>query len=257
MDTTTPLILLHAFPVDARLWSTVVPLLRAHGLDPIVPDLRGFGTNEESLPSEPNLDVLADDVAALIERTGRGPAVVAGVSMGGYVAMNLARRYPQSVAGLVFVDTKAGKDSHAGVTGRLAFADRIESEGASWVADAMLPSLISESTIINHPAVEQQVREQIVGCPPATIAWIQRAMAKRPDSFDVIDSFAGPILMIVGSEDLLSPPAEAVAIAQAAQQATLVEIDGVGHLTPLESPTAVATALIDWVREMSDSAASE
>ncbi len=249
MASTMPLVLLHAFPVDSRLWADVVPGLREHGLDPIVPDLRGFGSNRDELPSDPDLDVLADDVAALIETRGGGRAAVAGVSMGGYVAMNLARRYPHLVAGLALIDTKAGQDPDVGIAGRLAFADRVEAEGSHWVADAMLPNLIGESTIANDPSVEVRVREQIADCPPETIAWIQRAMARRPDSFGVIESFVGPILMIVGSEDLPSPPVEAVAIAEVAREVTLVEIPNVGHLTPLESPKLVTAAIVDWLRD--------
>jgi len=244
-----PVILLHAFPVDARLWEDVEQQLREQGIEPIVPNLRGFGTNRDELPTEPNLDALADDVAALIEGTGAQSAVVAGVSMGGYVAMNLARRYPERVAGLVLVDTKAAADPQAGADGRRAFADRVDAEGSAWVADAMMSKLISDSTVTQRPDVEQRVRQQIAGCPPATIAWIQRAMAQRPDSFDVLDTFDGPVLVIVGSEDLLSPPADAVAMAEASRQATLIEIPGVGHLTPLENPVVVTVAISEWLAD--------
>ncbi len=247
-----PVILLHAFPVDSRLWEDVAQQLREQGVNPIAPDLRGFGSNDDELPSEPSLDVIGDDVARLIHVIGDGAAVIAGVSMGGYVAMNVARRFPTLVAGLVLVDTKAGQDPAAGVEGRLAFADRVESEGTDWVADAMIPNLVSETTIARRPEVEQRVRQQIVDCPPATIAWIQRAMAARPDSFDVLDAFGGPVLLIVGSEDLLSPPAEAVAMAEAAHQATLVEIPDVGHLTPIESPKVVSIAVAQWLYEQFD-----
>lgn len=243
-----PLVLLHAFPVDNRLWEDVVPGLRIEGFDPIAPDLRGFGANRDELPTEPTLDALADDIATLIQDQGTGPAVVAGVSLGGYVAMNLARRYPKLVAGLAFIDTKASQDPEAVIEGRLAFADRVEAEGNAWVGEAMMPALISDSVIANKPDVERRIREQIANCPPATIAWVQRAMAKRSASFDVIDEFAGPILVVVGSEDVLSPPAEAVAMAEAARQATLVEIPDVRHLTPLESPAIVTVALADWLR---------
>lgn len=249
-----PVVLLHAFPVDNRLWSDTAELLRVQGIEPIVPNLRGFGANGDSLPETPNLDVLADDVVALIESTGHSAAVVTGVSMGGYVAMNIARRYPQRVAGLALVDTKAGQDPEAGIVGRREFADRVEREGSDWVADAMIPNLISEATAAKHPDVEQRVREQIDDCPPATISWIQRAMAERPDSFEVLDQFSGPVLVIVGAEDLLSPPAEAVAMAHAAQQATLVEISEVGHLTPIESPNVVAIALTEWLHDHFDEA---
>ncbi|MFA7265094.1 MAG: alpha/beta hydrolase [Candidatus Nanopelagicales bacterium] len=251
-----PLILLHAFPVDNRLWEDVAVGLRAQGFEPIVPNLRGFGTNTDELPAEPDLDVLADDVAALITSADGGPAVVAGVSMGGYVAMNLARRHPELIAGLAFVDTKAGSDASAAVEGRLAFADRVEREGSGWVADAMVPNLISEHTMAKDATVEGRVREQIADCPPATIAWIQRAMAKRPDSIDVIDQFDGPVLIIVGEHDLLSPPSEAVAMAEAAREATLVEVADAGHLTPIESPKIVTSVIGDWLRECFDSAAT-
>lgn len=248
-DSVTPLVLLHAFPLDRRLWDSVVPLLVKQGYEPIVPDLRGFGANTHLLPDVPSLDVLADDIAELIDQAG-GNAVVAGVSLGGYVAMNLARRYPHLVAGLGLIDTKAGADGEAAVQGRLAFADRVELEGSGWVADAMIPNLISDHTIATQPAVEAAVREQIADCPPATIAWIQRAMAARPDSFPVLQDLAAPVLVVVGSEDLLSPPAEALAMAEVAQRATLIEIPQVGHLTPMESPELVTTALIDWLTEV-------
>lgn len=244
-----PVVLLHAFPVDSRLWEDVAQQLRDQGIDPIVPDLRAFGSNRDELPTEPSLDVLADDVVELVEAAGQGPAVIAGVSMGGYVAMNIARRHPAQVAGLALVDTKAGQDPPAGIEGRLAFADRVEAEGSQWVADAMLPNLIAEATVAKKPDVERRVRQQIADCPPETIAWIQRAMARRPDSFDVLDQFAGPVLLIVGSEDLLSPPAEAVAMAEVARRATLVEIPEVGHLTPIESPKVVTIALSEWLYE--------
>ena len=248
MAATNPLVLLHAFPVDRRLWEDVVPGLREAGIDPIVPDLRGFGDNRGDLPSVPNLDVLADDVAELIKNAG-APAVVAGVSMGGYVAMNLARRYPELVSGLVFVDTKAGQDAEAMIEGRHAFANQVDAQGSDWVADVMIPNLLSESTRQHLPGVEARVREQIADCPPVTISWIQRAMAARPDSLPVLEDFAGPELVIGGENDAMSPPSEALLMAQAAREATLVEVPDAGHLTPIEAPSIVAKAISEWLAE--------
>jgi pimeloyl-ACP methyl ester carboxylesterase len=114
----------------------------------------------------------------------------------------------------------------------------------------MIPNLISDHTIENRPDVERAVRDQIESCPPATIAWIQRAMAVRPDSFGVLEEVGVPVLVIVGTEDLLSPPSEALAMAEAAQRATLIEIPQVGHLTPLENPEVVGEAMVNWLSEL-------
>jgi pimeloyl-ACP methyl ester carboxylesterase len=154
MPTKTPIVLLHAFPVDRRVWAPVAEELRSSGAEVLTPDFRGFGDDVRQLATKTSLDVLADDAAETIMRLGQ-PAVVGGLSLGGYVAMNLARRHPDRVAALALVDTKANADDAAAADGRLAFADRVDAEGSGWVADAMMPKLLGPTTRERNVDVEQ------------------------------------------------------------------------------------------------------
>jgi pimeloyl-ACP methyl ester carboxylesterase len=246
---TTPVVLLHAFPVDRRVWAPVAKELRSSGAEVLTPDFRGFGDDVRELSTQTSLDVLADDVAETIMRLGQ-PAVVGGLSLGGYVALNLARRHPDRVAALALVDTKANSDDAAAADGRLAFADRVDVEGGGWVADLMIPKLLGPTTRQRRPEVVKAVRKMTEENNPAVIAWVQRAMARRPDSFGVLRGFAGPVLGVVGSEDELSPPSDMTRIIAAATKGAMATIPGAGHLSPIEAPSQVAAVLASWLRSI-------
>ncbi|MFT6564418.1 MAG: pimeloyl-ACP methyl ester carboxylesterase [Actinomycetes bacterium] len=249
MPATTPVVLLHAFPVDRRVWAPVAKELRSSGAEVLTPDFRGFGDDVRELSTQTSLDVLADDVAETIMRLGQ-PAVVGGLSLGGYVALNLARRHPDRVAALALVDTKANSDDAAAADGRLAFADRVDVEGGGWVADLMIPKLLGPTTRQRRPEVVKAVRKMTEENNPAVIAWVQRAMARRPDSFGVLRGFAGPVLGVVGSEDELSPPSDMTRIIAAATKGAMATIPGAGHLSPIEAPSQVAAVLASWLRSI-------
>ncbi|MBB5955321.1 pimeloyl-ACP methyl ester carboxylesterase [Saccharothrix tamanrassetensis] len=230
-----PLVLLHAFPFDSRMWDGV----RA-ALDPVTPDLRGGDR-------EPDLGVLADDVLRGLDRAGLDRVVLGGCSMGGYVAMALLRREPSRVAGLVFADTRSTADGDEARANRLAMADRVLAEGVGWVPDAVLPGLVGPSPA---EGVVERAREVILGQPAAEVAWAQRAMAARPDSGDVLAGLDVPALVLVGSQDAPTPPAVARELAGVLRWAEYVELAGVGHLTPLEAPEAFAATVLDWRRRV-------
>ncbi len=249
MTTNAPVVLLHAFPVDRRVWESVAEELRSTGAHVLTPDFRGFGEDVRELSRRTSLDVLADDVAESIMRLGR-PAVVGGLSLGGYVAMNLARRHPEQVAALALVDTKASADDPAAAAGRLAFADRVDSEGSGWVADAMMPKLLGPLTRERDEDVVARVTTMIEENNPSAIAWVQRAMAERQDSFEVLRDFEGPILGVVGSDDELSAPADVTRMVAAASRGSMATIPEVGHLSPIEAPSQVAAVLASWLRSI-------
>ncbi|NQU36561.1 MAG: alpha/beta fold hydrolase [Actinobacteria bacterium] len=249
MRANAPVVLLHAFPVDRRVWAPVAEELRSSGAQVVTPDFRGFGSDVRELSTKTSLDVLADDIAETIMRLGK-PAVVGGLSLGGYVAMNLVRRHPDRVAALALVDTKANADDAAGVAGRIAFADRVDADGSGWVAEAMLPKLLGPTTRGHNADVVAAVSQMIDENNPSAIAWVQRAMAKRPDSLDVLRGFDGPVLGIVGSDDELSPPPDMSRIVAAAQRGSMATIPDVGHLSPMEAPSQVAAVFASWLRSI-------
>ncbi|WP_367135979.1 alpha/beta fold hydrolase [Saccharothrix sp. HUAS TT1] len=228
-----PLVLLHAFPLDSRMWDGVRDLLK-----PITPDQRGGGRS-------PDLVAVADDVLRLLDQRGIERAVVGGCSMGGYVAMALLRRDPSRVAGLVLADTRAGADAEEARANRFTMAARVEAEGVGWVPETVVSGLLGPAP---DAAVVERVRELVLAQDPAEVAWAQRAMAARPDSTRVLAEADVPALVLVGEHDVLTPPALARELAGVLRRGECVELPGVGHLTPLEAPGAFASAVLDWRR---------
>lgn len=242
-----PLLLLHAFPVDARMWDPVRGPLSAR-LRLLTPDQRGLGRSP--LPEtdrEPSLDDAAADVLALLDGLELDRVVLGGCSMGGYLTMAVLRRAPERVAGLVLVDTKATADTSEAAANRVELAQRADREGVSgWLAESMLPNLLAERTRTEKPQVVATVRELIDAAPPAGVAWAARAMAARQDSTEALAGADVPALVVVGEEDGLTTPEAARTMADTLPSAELAVIRGAGHLTPLEAPDAVSTAVLGW-----------
>jgi pimeloyl-ACP methyl ester carboxylesterase len=244
-------VLLHAFPMDSALWAAQRRAVAAAGYRVVTVDLPGFGGSAVSTES-PNLDVMADEVAAVMDHLGLAEAVVGGLSMGGYVVMAMLRRHRGRLRGIVLADTKVGADSAEAAANRLRVAADVEAAGsARGLADAMLPNLLGATTRETRPAVVDTVRRWIAAQPAAAVAWAQRAMAARPDSTEDLAGFGRPVLVIVGEQDTISPLAEAQAMAGAARaggsRADVVEIPGAGHLSAVEDPESVTHALLAWL----------
>lgn len=232
-----PLVLLHAFPLSSAMWmeqrNELGGLCRV-----ITPDQRGFGGSALG-EDPPSLDAAADDVAELLDRLDLDRVVLGGLSMGGYVAMAFLRRHPDRVRALVLADTKASADPDAARANRERIAAAVESDETSTVlVDDVLPALLGTTTVERRPLVSGRVRGLVQAAPAAAVAWAQRAMAARPDSFDTLRGFDRPALVVVGEEDVLSPPSDAEAMAAALAQARLAVMPKAGHLTAVETPEA-------------------
>lgn len=245
--TGVPLVLLHAYPLDSRMWDGVRSRLAGHARV-ITPDQRGFGRSPLPSGDAPSVEVLADDVVALLDRLGLDKVVLGGCSMGGYVAMAVLRKAAERVDRLVLADTRPDADDFDRRAGRLAAATRAEQEGTAWLPDTLLPGLLATGTPDPHTDLIGLVRSMIMAQPPEGVAWALRAMADRPDSHEVLRAFDRPALVLVGERDALSPPEVSRQLAGLLPAADLVEIPGAGHLTPMEVPDEFAGAVLEWLR---------
>lgn len=228
-----PLVLLHAFPFDGRMWRRTAADLERQV---IAPDLRGFG---ESAPAPFSIADLADDVAALLDVLGLERAAVGGLSMGGYVALAFAQRHPARLAALVLADTKAGPDTPEARKARGEAIALVQAKGVEAYLEQNLPRLLAPGA--SH-AVRDDVRSLGRQQPGSVIAGLE-ALRDRPDRRGELAAIRAPTLVIVGAEDALTPPTEARAMADAIPGARLVEIAGAGHLSNLEAPAAFMQAL--------------
>ncbi|WP_234417747.1 MULTISPECIES: alpha/beta fold hydrolase [Miniimonas] len=241
-----PVVLLHGFPFDATMWDDVVELLGERDVPTIAIDAPGAG--ESPVPDgEPSLDVAADGVAEVLEELGLDRAILAGLSMGGYIALATTQRHRSLVAGLALLDTKASADPPAARENRLRIADAAEGEEGSGAVAGMLEKLLGATTLATEPDVVAQHRAWLAAASPAGIAWGQRAMAARPDRFAVLEDLEVPGLVLRGAEDEIATQEDAEAMVRAITanggDAELVIVPGAGHMTATEDPEAVADAL--------------
>jgi pimeloyl-ACP methyl ester carboxylesterase len=235
-------LLLHAFPLHSGMWTRQIAALeKRHRI--VALDYRGLG--KSALPPEAwTMELLAQDVRALLQHLRIERAGVVGLSMGGYLAFELYRQQPGLFRGVALCDTKAGADTDEGKANREKFARTAIERGLGWVADEMIPKLLRPEP---DPAAVKEVRALVTGGTPAGVAAAQRAMAGRPDSTATLAAMTCPVLVVVGEQDVLTPPAEAEKMAAAARAAKLVRIPGAGHLPCIESPEPFNRALSEFL----------
>lgn len=242
MDPNPPLVLLHAFPLHAAMWEPQVSFLqRRPGVGPVLaPDFPGFGRRP---PGNPELDAFARSILKEMDDAGIQKAVLVGLSMGGYVAFRIMALAAERVSGLVLADTRAGADGEEGKARRTDQAIRVRGEGLGWLADALIPALLGETTIHRRPGVEAGVRTMIQEANPEGVARALEAMRDRPDSTGILRNIHVPTLVLVGEEDTLTPLEQSEIIRRRIPNAALEVIPSAGHLSNLEEPDAFNRAL--------------
>jgi YbgC/YbaW family acyl-CoA thioester hydrolase len=240
----TPVLLVHGYPFDRTMWRE--QLLGLSGRRVIAVDLRGFGATAAPEPAE-RIEDYADDLAALLEALGIPRVVLAGLSMGGYVALAFAERHRQRLAGLALLDTKATPDDAKGRAGRDAAIDTIAREGTAGPNAGMLEKLFATDT----PAqVREGVAAMMRGAKAEAMIAALAAMRDRPSRTELLRELDLPVLVLVGSEDRLTPPSDSEAMMAALPKGELVVVEGAGHLPPLERPATVNEALGAWLDQV-------
>ncbi|MBI5034573.1 MAG: alpha/beta fold hydrolase [Chloroflexi bacterium] len=246
-----PLLLIHGFPLDRTLWAEQIRGLDAHV---IAPDLRGFGESafgESATPSDAvTIDTYADDLHALLDTLNLQNVVVAGLSMGGYIALAVYRKYPQTVRGLILANTKAGADSAEGKKGRDDNAALAREKGAAAVGEKMMPKMLTPKTATERPWLSAAVSAMMARQSVNGVVAALMAMRDRPDSTPMLAQISVPTLIITGAEDTLIPPKESEAMREGIRGSKLVVIPNVAHLSNVEQPDAFNRAVNDFLKSL-------
>ena len=237
-----PLVLLHGFPLDPRAWQEVAEFTALNRLT-VRPALRDFGHSHEFADADSpafTVELLADDVHALLTELKLLPCVLGGLSMGGYVALAFARKYAADLRGLALVDTKAAADTPEARQGREEMIALVRREGTPAVVAQMLPKMTGPGVT---PAARERLRRIMLDQSADGIALACMAMRDRPDFTGDLPKLNVPTAVVVGEQDAITPPELARSMADALPDCKLTVVPNAGHMAPLEQPFAAAVAL--------------
>jgi pimeloyl-ACP methyl ester carboxylesterase len=230
-----PIVFIHGFPHNRTLWAPQLGGLMARARC-IAPDLRGFGESEVTGPY--SMDVYADDVVAMLDALQIPRAVIAGLSMGGYVAFAIWRRHRERVRALILADTRAGPDGDEAIARRREMIALARAKGSGAVADSQIGGMVGRTTRDKHPDIADAVHHMLTAAPVEGVVGALEAMIARPDSTPTLATIDVPTMIIVGEEDALTPPKEARAMHALIPGSRLEILEGAGHVSNVERPAA-------------------
>jgi pimeloyl-ACP methyl ester carboxylesterase len=207
----------------------------------VTPSLPGF--DGRPLVDDNTMSAYTRDLLDTLDQQGIERAVFGGLSLGGYVLFELMRQAPERVAGLILADTRTSIDTAERLAARRRSIDQARSGGPTAIADDMLPGILGPTTHAHRPDVVAHVRRLIEAQPAETIVAGLLAIVTRVDSAAVLPTVAVPTTVIVGDEDVITPPSDAEFMHRLIDGATLVTIPGAGHMANLETPDAFNAAM--------------
>lgn len=240
-----PVVLLHAFPLNARMWEQQAATL-ADGRRVILPDYPGFGRSPRT-PAQPDVRYYAEELRGLLDKLGLERVVLGGLSMGGYVAFECLRLFPERVSALILANTRPDPDSEEARENRKELARRVAGEGVEALVEPQLQRLLSPDTLERKPEVVEEVRAMILESSREGVVGALGALRERPDSSSLLPEIGVPTLVIGGEDDALSPPEVMVEMAENIPGSRHVVLSGAGHLSNLETPEGFDEALREFL----------
>ncbi|MFE6282727.1 alpha/beta fold hydrolase [Streptomyces sp. NPDC057877] len=240
-----PLVLIHGHPFDRTMWTPQIEAF-APGRRVIAPDLLGYGAS----PVKPGITPLsrfAAGIEELLDALSVDTFVLAGLSMGGQIAMECCARFGHRVRGLVLADTFAAPETEQGRRARNAMADRLLREGMRGYADEVLDKMVAPYA---DPAVRAHVHRMMTATSPEGAAAALRGRAERPDYRPLLPRISVPALVVVGADDAYTPVSDAESLHAALPDSTLRVIEGAAHMPNLERPEEFNHALGDFLARL-------
>ena len=229
-----PVVLLHGFAEDGKLWDPIIPRLKT-GYRLLIPDLPGSGRS--TLPEgEPSIDALATAVKGLIDAEGIDQCILIGHSMGGYIALSFAAQYPHRLKAFGLFHSTAYADSEEKIAVRRKGIEFIRQHGAAPFVRQFVPNLFAPGTRENRSQLVEELIRRYSGFSPQSLIYYYEAMIRRPDRIDVLQHFTGAILFIIGEKDQAVPYEMSLKQCHEPGIAHIHILENAGHMGMMEEP---------------------
>ncbi len=252
-DDAPVLLFIHGYPFSHRMWEAQLEAF-SDGWRTVAYDLRGLGGSEVG-HGQYTMELMVDDLVAVIDALGLDRVVGCGLSMGGYVLLRALERERHRFRGAVLCDTRSGADDNDGKLGRARAIGALRRDGAEAYARDFAPRILGETTVRERPEVVRAVTSMIASNAVRGMVGAQLAMLSRTDTTAVLSSLEMPVLSVAGEEDTLTPPEVAREIAVAVgENARVATIPRAGHVSNMENPRAFDEALGAFLEALDDEA---
>lgn len=240
-------ILLHAFPMDSRMWRSQVKFLAGAGYRAIAPDLPGWGGTGPT-GGAISIESMADDVVRFMDALKLDAKVVlCGLSMGGYIGQVFAHKYGERLRGLVLADTRAEADTPQTRAKRDEMIEFAEVRTINEIADKQRPNVLGETTLARRPEVVKEWDGIVLAqSAPAVVAGT-RALRDRADGRAWLGGIKIPTLLIFGDEDKMAPPEIISTLMNGIKNSKVEIIAGAGHMSNMEDAPAFNKSLLNFL----------
>jgi len=240
-----PIVLIHGFPLSKEMWQAQADLLATNGFRIILPDLPGFGENNPT-SNFYSIEEIAVQLAELLESLKIERAIIGGLSMGGYVLLNLFRLFPEKFSALILCDTTYLADTKEKKKSRFELIAKIENKGTNALIETMLPNLISDDTKQNNPILTATLKETFSKVNPVSAVNALQSMAERKDNSATLKQISVPTLLIFGELDKVTNLENARTMNKMISHSELVIIEKAGHFSNMEQPEQFNKAILKF-----------
>lgn len=243
-----PVVLLHAFPLNGKMWEPQAQALE-NDYRVIIPDYPGFGRSPYS-PAQQDMHQYAEGVRGLLDHLELERVILGGLSMGGYVAFACLRLFPERISALILANTRPDPDSDDARENRENMARRVSEEGVKILVEMQMERLLSPNTLENNREVVNKVETLMLESSPDGVVAALGAMRDRPDSNPLLPEIAVPTLVVGGEDDAISSPEVMGEMNAKIPDSEHHTISGAGHLSNLEAPDKFNGVLRDFLAKL-------
>jgi 3-oxoadipate enol-lactonase len=238
-------ILIHGFPFNRIMWDKQVELLKER-YRVIAYDVRGHG-NSDAGTGDFSIGLFASDLISLMDSLKIEKAIICGLSMGGYIALNLIENYPERINALILCDTTCKADTPEGIDKRMKTIETIIESGVEAYADGSLKNFFAPDSFKTRKEEIAEVRQMMLETTEHTLVETMLALSKRKETCNKLNEIKVPVLILVGKEDIITPPEAATFMHQKIKGSVLGIIEHAGHISNLENPVIFNEHLSEFV----------
>jgi len=243
-----PIIFLHGFPFDKSMWKGQLDALKFSNRV-IACDIRGFGKSTgEKTPL--SIDLFGEDLVAFMDKLNLDKAIVCGLSMGGYIALNAIKSYPERFEALILCDTQCIADTKEVKENRLKVIDQIKLDGANEFNEKFIKSVFHPDSLEHKTELVENLRSTVFANSKEIIIAGLTALAERTETCSILESIEIPTLIICGREDAVTPLAQSKYMHKHIKGSILKIINNAGHVSNLEQPDEFNSYIEDFINAL-------